>query len=222
VRRSPTCSTSTAASGLSNPSSSVAAMGETRWCVGRFFLRRCCHNGAARPYLPGVGRRPGSTGQRGRRTRTARPGGHRSAAAARSGDHGGVERRKPGRADRRRVAARPACDRHPPWLGGSLPTGVHARTAWTGPTGRLVVAPAFARAKLCCGPMLDGMSILISWSSSDASGDQRRPLWLVHAREAQRAAHVTWRTSRVPWNFGGGLGGLCVTSSFLVSIFGLK
>jgi hypothetical protein len=26
------------------PSSPASAMGETRWCDGRFFLRRCCHH----------------------------------------------------------------------------------------------------------------------------------------------------------------------------------
>jgi hypothetical protein len=45
-----------------------------------------------------------------------RSGGHRGAAAAGSGDHGGVEGREPGRGHRRRMAARQARDRDRPWL----------------------------------------------------------------------------------------------------------
>ena len=55
---------------------------------------------------------------RGRGAGELRPSGHRGAAAAGPGDHGGVEGREPGRGDRRRVAARQARDRDRPRLGG--------------------------------------------------------------------------------------------------------
>ena len=44
---------------LNLPVEPGSGTGATRWFAGRFFLRRCCHDRAARAHLPGAGSSPG-------------------------------------------------------------------------------------------------------------------------------------------------------------------